>query len=381
MSTQAVASKSFYGFRETGMVNKYQSCALEIVTGCQLDCFNCYLDKTRQGRGNGKNPMDSDFVYGVIKQARELGFFEIVFIGGEPTLHNQLPQFVEMTLGLGLSPIVCTNGIRLSDAQYCSKVALPGTTIVIHGLLPMPWHTMDSHVSYRQYTERLRESYLNLDRIRQKGVTVVAESTVITTFYDHLLEFHGWCREQGITPFVEVNRRGNNGKCSDISCSPEKVLELFQAMQGYDTENGYPADLLLVPPAYGQRCTMSVTGVHIKNFGQGDYGGVYSCCAQTIRHGDLKEQSLAEILKSPGMGVFKEQDNWIAGPCAECEHYAECRGGCRGEAALAFGCSRASCPVCWHIPEEVRNDSRVMMPPSCDGCPLEGHPDCHPKQG
>lgn len=99
-----------------------------------------------------------------------------------------------------------------------------------------------------------------------------------------------------------------------------------------------------------------------------------------MRHGDLKERSLAEVLAVPGVAVFQEQDEWIAGPCRDCEYYASCRGGCRGEAALVFGCSRASCPVCWHIDPEFRNNPAVMMPASCKGCPLLGHHDCHPKR-
>jgi radical SAM protein with 4Fe4S-binding SPASM domain len=136
----------------------------------------------------------------------------------------------------------------------------------------------------------------------------------------------------------------------------------------------------IIPPAFGQPCTMAITGVHIKNFGNGDFGGVYSCCAQQVRHGDLRRQTLAKVLAVHSLEVFKNQDEWIFGPCRECQHYSICRGGCRGEAYLAFGCPRASSPACWHISSEVRDDPRVMAPSTCAGCPLEGNPACHPRR-
>jgi len=80
---------------------------------------------------------------------------------------------------------------------------------------------------------------------------------------------------------------------------------------------------------------MSITGLHVKNFGGGNYGGVYSCCAQSICHGDLKQKSLEEILTDPAMAVFKDQDYWIAEPCRSCEFYPVCRGGCRLRAGRA----------------------------------------------
>lgn len=370
--------KSFYGFREKGQGSRFQSFALELVAGCQLRCGNCYREPAKQ-----KDPglMPAEFVYRVIESARDAGFAEIVLIGGEPTLHNDLPKFIAAVLKNGLTPILCTNGLRLADDNYCHSLALPGTVVVIHGLIPMPTEEFDRHAQMPGYAERLKRAYQNLNPLRQEGVQVVSETVIIRPFLPYLSRFHKQCREDGLVPFIEINRRGNNGQPNGLSVAPEEIRDLFCQLQDWDIKNMPElADRTLTPPAYGNKCTMSITGLHVKNFGNGNFGGVYSCCAQTVCHGNLKKKSLAEIISDPSVLIFKDQDRWIAGPCRQCELYQACKGGCRGEAVLAFGCSRASSPACWHLAPGIRQNPKLMMPPNCDGCPIEGRAECRPRR-
>lgn len=359
----------FYSFRERG--DGYGSFALELVPGskCQLRCHNCYKRKTALGLKN--SDMSDDFVFNAISQAKECGFAEIVFIGGEPTLHNSLPGFMEFALETGLTPIVATNGIKLSNSSYAEKVALKGATLVLHA--PLPKEAQNRHAGHNGYSELLLKAYDNvLDR---EGVTVVGEVTILDEFLPHIASVYQWCLDHEVIPFVEASRRDDNGNCYSGNSLPEEIEKAFGLLKELDPNPSGP----LVPPAYRQPCTMSITGLHVKNFGGGDFGGVYSCCAQHIRHGDLHEQSLAEIMEQPSIKIFKHQDDWIAGPCKDCQHYAICRGGCRGEAFLTYGCPRASYP-CWHIPLAIRNNPSAMMPQDCDDCPLKDNPSCRLKQ-
>lgn len=360
----------FYGFRERGASN-YQSFALELVSPglCQLHCGNCY--KRNGGNTNRDGIMPSAFVKDVLRQAKECGFAEAVFIGGEPTLHPDLPEFMGFALEIGLMPILCTNGIKLADANYATRIAVSGSVLVLHA--PLPGDVQDNHVGRRGYTATLARAYENLD---SEQATIVAEAVVIRDFLEYIPALHQWCLDKGITPFIEINRRYDTGYVYPNAVEPEEVEKLFQRL-AFTTPT---PPSVLVPPAFGQPCTMAITGLHVKNLGSGDHGGVYSCCAQKVKHGDLLRQRLAKILADESLSVFKQQDKWIYGPCRSCGHYAICRGGCRGEASLAFGCPRASCPVCWHIPAEIRNDPAVMLPPTCAGCPLEGNPACCPRR-
>lgn len=368
-------SRGFYSFREQGGTN-FQSFALEVVPGhrCQLRCRNCYKRNGVVPSFRGGN-MPAEFVHSAMRQAKECGFSEVVFIGGEPTLHPRLPEFVQFGLRLGLSPIVCTNGLRLADQAYTESLALPEVTLVMHAFLPPESaEVQDMHAVLPGYNAMLQVAYTNV--LGRSQVRLISEIVVIREFFPFIPAVFEWCREKGIAPFIEINRRTDHSVPYPGTVSSEGVRELFERLVVIDPH----APEQLVPPAYGQPCTMSITGLHVKNFGGGDYGGVYSCCAQGLRHGDLRQTLLAEILRDPTLLVYKDQDRWIYGPCRECPHYPVCRGGCRGEAYLAFGCARASSPACWHLPTTIRNDPAVMCPPICAGCPLEGNTACHPRR-
>lgn len=363
-------ARGFYSFREDG-VRRYQSFALELVPGnqCQLKCKHCYKIN---GCTANSGKMPEDFVFDSLRQARECGFSEAVFIGGEPTLHPSLPRFVSFALEIGLAPIVCTNGIRLADPEYASSLALPGTTLVLHGLLPAEVH--DEHVGMDGFNSKLEKAFENVHG--KPEVTLIAEAVIIHEFMPHIPALHQHCLDTGVVPFLEITRRSDTGRQYEGTAAPEEVCQLFTQLARQDPN----PPTVLVPPAYGQPCTMAITGLHVKNFGDGDYGRVFSCCAQHVCHGDLKTHSLGEVLDSTSLEVFHNQDDWIYGPCRKCDHYSICQGGCRGEAFLSFGCSRASSPACWHIPAHTREDPSVMMPPTCADCPLEGNPACHPRR-
>ncbi|KKW41548.1 MAG: Radical SAM domain protein [Candidatus Magasanikbacteria bacterium GW2011_GWA2_56_11] len=362
--------ESYNGFRERGG-RRYQSFALELVPGsrCQLRCLSCYK---LGAAGSRLGDMPSSFVRRVLSEAETCGFAEAVFIGGEPTLHPALPELARYARERGLTPIICTNGLRLSNPGYVDALAHPGTVLVVHAPLPDS-AIQDRFAGVPGYADKLRRAYANIRG--RDGIRIIAEIVVVEEFLAYIPDVYRWCLDNGITPFIELNRRNDARMSYGNACSPEEIERLFSELAGLDPHP--PASL--VPPAYGQPCTMSITGVHVKNLGGGDYGGVYSCCAQGVRHGDLTRETLAEVLSSPTFSVFRHQDSWIHGPCRTCPDYSVCRGGCRGEAYLTFGCPRASSPVCWRLPADVRSDPAVMAPKSCAGCPLLGNPACTPR--
>ncbi len=367
MNTQVDAG-SLYSFREKGGADR--ACmAIEIVADsvCQLECRNCYKGPRRPADEAAFTP--GSFVVKALQQAQACGFKEAVFIGGEPTLHPDLPRFVRHAGDFGLDPILCTNGLKLADRRFLAEIAIENATIVIHAPLPAAaGPVQDQHVHRDGYNRALRQACRHL--VAMGHMTVVAQIPLIEAFLPYVEDMYCWCREQGFIPFVEMNRRLDTRTRYNGDLRPDQVRQVFQQLHRLD-----PQSQALVPPAFGCRCTMSITGVHLKNNG-GSYSRVYSCCAQSVCHGDLQNEDLAAILSKTSLQVFRDQDQWIAGPCRECVHYSHCRGGCRGEAFLSFGCPRASCPSCWRIPAETRTDPRAMAPTTCVGCPLEDHPDC-----
>lgn len=376
--------QSFYGqdetqqvstsvFREQGKSSPYQSFALELVPGhvCQLDCDGCYKKNGHEKTG-GKMPIED--VRSYIDQALKIGFKEIVLIGGEPTLHSDIFDIIRYVREKGLTPILCTNGIVFRNPEKAKELEGTKTTVVTHAYIPGKEDVIDAHSGLQGYANMLKQAIENLRSI--PGTTIVLETPLTDRMFEHAFEFFQYCRSEGFIPFIEISRR-TDGRKDTTNVTPEDVASLFFQLQKFDQEN-FPnlADKVITPPAYGNKCTMSITGLHVKNYGGGDHGGVYSCCAQSIKHGDLKKTSLEEIMKSPTLSVFQNQDLYIVGPCKDCEAYSVCKGGCRGQAFLHFGCPRASSPTCHRISEEIRKDPKQMAPESCEGCPAENCGQC-----
>lgn len=88
---------------------------LEITGKCQLACTHCYAGSGPRGT---HGTMTGDDWARVIDQAVGLGVRMIQFIGGEPTLHKDLPLLVEHALDRGVEVEVFSNLVHVSDALW-----------------------------------------------------------------------------------------------------------------------------------------------------------------------------------------------------------------------------------------------------------------------
>jgi Radical SAM superfamily len=88
---------------------------LEITGRCQLACDHCYAGSGPWGDQGSMGVMDW---IGVIDQAWGLGVRRVQFIGGEPTLHPDLPAMVTHALGRSLEVEVYTNLVRVTPELW-----------------------------------------------------------------------------------------------------------------------------------------------------------------------------------------------------------------------------------------------------------------------
>jgi MoaA/NifB/PqqE/SkfB family radical SAM enzyme len=77
------------------VANRVTLVSLEITGRCQLACVHCYAESGPHGTHGIMTRADW---LAVIDQATAMGCIEIQLIGGEPTLHPDLPGLVVHTL-------------------------------------------------------------------------------------------------------------------------------------------------------------------------------------------------------------------------------------------------------------------------------------------
>ncbi|WP_195905944.1 radical SAM/SPASM domain-containing protein [Parafrankia discariae] len=88
---------------------------LEITGRCQLECTHCYADSSPLG---DHGTMSTTDWRAVIDAAAELEVGMVQLIGGEPTLHPDLPDLVDYALTAGIDVEIYTNLLHVTDALW-----------------------------------------------------------------------------------------------------------------------------------------------------------------------------------------------------------------------------------------------------------------------
>ncbi len=103
---------------------------IPITSACNLDCPICYTIN----KNDDAHSMTSESMRRILDRllADHEDLDVINFTGGEPTLHPQLPEFLEMCRDSGIRRLtVSTNGLELVDESYVRKLAAVDARIVL----------------------------------------------------------------------------------------------------------------------------------------------------------------------------------------------------------------------------------------------------------
>lgn len=136
----------------------------------------------------------------VIEQCADQGYQRMSFLGGEPTLHPDLPELVEHAGALGFDEVMLiTNGRKLADPAYARRLHAAGIRRALFMLLS---HKAVVHDAITRRPGSLKEALRGVLRARQAGITVGANIPITRSNVDHLAETAGALTRYGITDFA-----------------------------------------------------------------------------------------------------------------------------------------------------------------------------------
>lgn len=101
-----------------------------IISGCNLDCPICYT----VNKNDGAYRMSKEEFRAILKHLKEdHEELDIInFTGGEPTLHPELPDFLDMCREVGIERLtISTNGLKLRDEELVRRMAALDARIVL----------------------------------------------------------------------------------------------------------------------------------------------------------------------------------------------------------------------------------------------------------
>ena len=85
---------------------------LDVNRECNISCKACYNKKTFE---KTFDQIKEDYAYAKTQRA----LHSVTLVGGEPTLHSELPRVIRMLKDDGMSVILLTNGVKLTPPYLC----------------------------------------------------------------------------------------------------------------------------------------------------------------------------------------------------------------------------------------------------------------------
>lgn len=93
-----------------------------LTQGCNLRCRHCWIEPKYQSGDNTYPALDLQIFRSIIEQAKPLRLRGVKLTGGEPLLHPQIKEILELIRAEGLRLFAETNGL-LCTPELCRKMA------------------------------------------------------------------------------------------------------------------------------------------------------------------------------------------------------------------------------------------------------------------
>lgn len=323
---------------ETTRHNGLLSIEIEFSRRCNYRCPYCYVPR----HPDLSQELTRAEIRDVILQAADLGARKIIILGGEPTIYPHILEMIAFIRSHGLDVEIFTNGSGIS-ADFAEALAAQSVRVVLK-MNSFDEATQDGLTGVPGSYRRIRQS---LGHLRQAGYPsedlFMAVSTVVCRENRHeILSMWQWLRDQSIAPYFEIiTPQANAVDHPELQVSSEDLERLFHDIARLDRER-YGHIWEPQPPLIGNKCLRHRFSCLVTA-----RGDVLPCVGVTIAVGNIRETSLADILRdSEVIQNLKRHRETIKGPCRDCERAAECYG-CRGAAFQMTGDYLASDPLCW----------------------------------
>lgn len=209
--------------------SQYKIVYVDLVHRCNMECANCYLP-------NRSYPdMDADKIISLISRFTRKTEFR--FIGGEPTLHKELPRIIKTINDMPLNHrvAVVTNGLKLASKRYTQRLKDAGLKTVYLSLTGY-----DDDEVYR-ITDNLacaKQKMMALRNCVDSGIRIAVGCIVVKGLNEHVI---GRMKEG----FDELGIR--------VSFDFRNVGQVGRYMRGNDASENYTFDELreLVHTTFG----------------------------------------------------------------------------------------------------------------------------------
>jgi len=317
---------------------------IALTYACNNHCAHCYNEPGRKGMVSlGLRDWKQ-----VLRRLADVGVPHIIFTGGEPTLHDHLPQLIRHAEKLGQVTGINTNGRRLADGEYVRCLAKAGLD---HVQITLASHLAETHngtVRARAFEETVAGVRNALDA----GLHTITNTTLTRRNREQAIEIVEFVRELGVTTFAMNGMIcSGGGRHSPDVLSEAELIPILGAV----SERARDLDMRFLWYTPTEYCRLSplALGLGAKSCNAAEYsiciepnGDVLPCQSYYQPVGNLLQDEWQDIwscrlFRRIRMRRENPRGGGLPERCYDCADLPVCGGGCplqrseRTEEALA----------------------------------------------
>lgn len=335
--------------------------AINVTKRCNLACQHCYLDAADLLENTG-DELNCDEVKQILDQVASRGTQTMVVLtGGEPLLRLDLEQMIQHGTQLGLSMVVGTNGLLLSQSRVkrLKSAGALGVGISLDSL------QRDYHDQFRGINGSWEKTLKGIEHCREQDLSFQLHFTVTQHNRNELSSLFEFARIKGarVVNLFFLICTGRAESRSDLTpMEYERVIsDILQSQQEYP-------EMIIRPrcaPHYKRIAYQQDPESQINRIsgmeGDGCIAGTHYC--RIAPNGDVTpcpyiEQACGNIREEDFLAIWDHHPSFhslrhpqLKGACGECEYQLLC-GGCRARPVAHGGDLMDADPFCSYVPEQ-----------------------------
>lgn len=264
-----------------------------INTACQSRCDYCYAAKFRR---RGDTLLEVEEIAEVWGQARRLGAFAALLLGGEPTLHPRLLDILRVLEPRKNIVSFATNSISLTEDMVVEMKKL-GIFVLYVSMNSVDAEKNDAVRGYRGHLDHVMRV---LDLCRKHGLDVVLPITTSKPLLADTIELLDFSRKNGFTANIGLFAPTGRAEGRHEELFDDEFWKTLREL--YDRNPGLRGDWdTNLTLEVG--CPAGYEKLHVS-----PYGDVTGCSLQPVSFGNVRETPLTEIVaKMRGFRHFEKR--------------------------------------------------------------------------
>lgn len=355
------------------MTTNWTNWIASITDTCDNRCPGCYkvLQNTLSCQNGHMAIEDFERILGMFV---EQGGVSVDFVGGEPTLHPQFLELVSKCVSAGIEVWIYTNLRQFGQTKELARrlLEIGGDKVIVVGKLNVPNPNDPAQAELQAELigaapVAVGEMWQGLQNLLAAGFSkgkIGVENLVRKANIELAPQVYGVGLKKGFFIDLEIPTCPVSGGAKalrewfDFFPSRRQIVNCIEAVKKINQRCGIPAYTAIMPHLTGRNA--EGVGCGCVSFKRGALltetdGRVGLCTSgkplldQIGRQLNLLKDPFEKIFSHPDLLARRascEQKNIVSGPCAACELWQYCLGGC---AALreALGRLFGSYPVCY----------------------------------